>query len=303
MKKIIYLILFYFIIITTVSGSPLIPSYNITHSDARAKFDSLWVDFDILEGGVRGMRIHLSCTVYEIKDKEAYVAVFFSDDLDETDERLKDKNGKFASSGGDVALYKSLKPSYDAAVYKDIQLFMPYSELDLDAGDYNLYMEVNLIFPNGDLIQNLTEYDFQYTKPKDINAPATSTTAGLDTVWVDYDVTENGQKGMRIHVKFSLFNLKDISCSLAVYFEKDNGDKILTDNTAYRAKSGQVAIYKDLKPAYNPETIYKDAQLFMPYRELNLASGKFDLKMDIDVIYKTGSLIKHLKYHKFWLNQ
>jgi len=300
MKKIICLILFYSTIVAKVPGSPLIPSHNFVHATARAKFDSLWVDFDITEGGVRGMRIHVSFTVYEIKDKDAYVAIYFSDDLDD---RLKDKNGKFASSGGDVALYKSFKPPYDAAVYKDIQLFMPYSELDLDAGDYNLYMEIKLIFPNGDLIQDLTEYDFEYTKPKDINAPATSATASLDTVWVDYDVTENGQKGMRIHVKFSLFNLKDISCDLAVYFEKENGDKILTNNTAYRAKSGQVAIYKNLKPAYNPEAFYKDTQLFMPYKELNLGSGKFDLKMDIDIIYETGSLIKHLQYHKFWLNQ
>jgi len=41
----------------------------------------------------------------------------------------------------------------------------------------------------------------------------------------------------------------------------------------------------------------------MPYGELNLGTGKFDLKMDVDVIYKNGDLVKHLDYHDFWFSQ
>jgi hypothetical protein len=54
-----------------------------------------------------------------------------------------------------------------------------------------------------------------------------------------------------------------------------------------------------LTPGYT-ETVYDDLKLFMPYAELNLGSGKHDLTMDADIIYKNGDLIKHLKYYDFW---
>jgi hypothetical protein len=47
---------------------------------------------------------------------------------------LKDKNDKFVSTAGDVALYKAIKPAYDPAIYDDLSLFMPYSEFDLEPG-------------------------------------------------------------------------------------------------------------------------------------------------------------------------
>jgi hypothetical protein len=266
----------------------------------RASFDKLWIDYDITEDGIKGMRIHVKFSVYEMKGVDGYVAIFFEDDWGD---RLKDNNKKYYSSGGDVALYKSIKPAYDPAEYNDLQLFMPYSELDLEPGNYDLSMEVRLIYPNGDLIQHLTFHDFEYTKPgaggQNSNSSATAT---FEKIWVDYNVTENGRTGMRVHVKFKVLNMKNIDSYLAIYFEKKNGDKLYTNNTTYRAKNGQVAIFKSLLPAYD-ETLYNDLQLFMPYSEFNLGKGKFDLKLDADVIYKNGDLVKHLSFHEFWLDQ
>ena len=63
-----------------------------------------------------------------------------------------------------------------------------------------------------------------------------------------------------------------------------------------------MAIFKSLNPGYD-ETLYNDLQIFMPYSELKLGRGKFDLKLDADIIYKNGDLVKHLSYHEFWLDQ
>jgi hypothetical protein len=122
--------------------------------------------------------------------------------------------------------------------------------------------------------------------------------AEVDKMWVDYNVTEGGKKGMRIHVKFTIHGLKDTDSYLAIYFEKENGDKLYTNNKTYRSKDGQVAVYKSLKPAYK-DTVYDDAQLFIPYDEFNLDDGKYDLKMDVDVIYENGDMFKHMKYYDF----
>jgi hypothetical protein len=122
--------------------------------------------------------------------------------------------------------------------------------------------------------------------------------AEVDKVWVDYNVSEGGKKGMRIHVKFTVHDLKDTDSYLAIYFQKANGDKLYTNDKTYRSTDGQVAVYKTLKPAYK-DTSYDDSDLFIPYEEFSLGKGKYDLKMDIDVIYKNGDLFKHMKYYDF----
>jgi hypothetical protein len=37
----------------------------------------------------------------------------------------------------------------------------------------------------------------------------------------------------------------------------------------------------------------------MPYDEPKLERGKYDLKMDVDVIYENGDLVEHMNYHDF----
>ena len=281
-----------------------LPVFNKTTAVPSATFDKMWVDYDITEDGVKGMRIHVKFTAYDMLNMDAYMAIYFAYD-GENGTSLKDKNQKYYSTSGDVAVYKSIKPLYNPAVFDDLQVFMPYSELDLDPGRYDLTMDVKIIYKEGGLIQKLTSYDFEYTKPgtnASGGAPVAVASATFDKLWVDYDVTENGRKGMRIHVKFSVSKLKNVDSYLAVYFEKKDGEKLKTSSSDYGSKSGQVAIYKSLLPNYD-ETDYNDLQLFMPYSELNLGTGKFDLKMDVDVIYKNGDLVKHLDYHDFWFSQ
>jgi len=300
MKKIICLLAIAIGIKTNLNAAPL-----ASHYGPRATFDKMWVDYDITEESQKGMRIHLKFTAYEMKDMDAYVAIYFKYDEASGGALLKDKNSKFVSTAGDVALYKSIKPAYDPAVYSDLQLFMPYGELDLDPGTFNLSMDVKLIYKEGGVLQKLTNYDFEYTKPGTVSnagAPAAVADAKYEDLWVDYDVTESGKKGMRIHVKFRLYNMKNVDSYLAIYFERKNGEKLKGLTSTYRSTTGQSAVYKSLLPGYD-EAVYDDLQLFMPYNELGLGKGRFDLKMVASVIYKNGNLVKDLTSHEFWFSQ
>ncbi|MEP6903186.1 MAG: hypothetical protein ABJA66_15665 [Actinomycetota bacterium] len=130
--------------------------------------------------------------------------------------------------------------------------------------------------------------------------PVTTEKASVsgEKIWVDYGVTENGRLGMRIHVKFSVKNMKNEDSFLAIYFEKSNGTSLKTTNKKFAAKDGTVAVYRSMKPGYD-EADYKDFDVFMPYDELNLGRGKYDLKMDADVIMENGDFVGHLDYHEF----
>lgn len=276
-------------------------------AEPRATFDKIWVDYDIYEGGVKGMRIHVKFTAYGMKDMDAYMAIYFEFD-DEIGGYLKDKNNKFNSTAGDVAVYSSIKPQYDPAVYNDLAVFMPYGELDLDAGQYDLAMDVKLIYKAGGLISKLTTHYFEYTEPASTTPVSgggtleTKITAAFKDMWVDFDVYENEKKGMKVHTKFSVQKMKDIEGYLALYFETKDGTRLKSDVEGFKSTSGQLAAYKLLTPGYD-DTNYDDISIFIPYSAFNLATGRHDLKIDADLIYKAGGMIQHLKYYDFWISK
>lgn len=298
MKKIICFLLFSILTIAAAQAKGFPRADEPT-----AEFDSIWVDYGVREDNILGMRIHLKFTAYGMKNTDGYLAIYFTYN-DDIAGILKDKNNKYVSTVGDVAVYRSIKPAYDPAVYDDLSVFMPYAELDLEPGEYDLTMDVKLIYKAGGEIAKLTYYDFEYSKP---GSPAdveseTKVDVTFEDMWIDYDITEAGKKGMRIHVKFGIKHMKDVDAYVAVYFEKKNGEAIEGLSSTYRSKNGQLAVYKSIKPAYD-DAVYKDFTLFMPYTEINVPKGKHDLKLEADIILTNGDMVKHLSDREFWFER
>ena len=103
---------------------------------------------------------------------------------------------------------------------------------------------------------------------------------------------------MRVHTKLNIKNMVGVETYLAVYFEKQNGEKLYSDNEKYRSKGGQAAVYKSFNPPYESSD-YNDVVAFIPYEEFNLSRGDWDLRVHADVIYPDGELVKHLNYYPF----
>ncbi len=137
------------------STTPLPPS----EGDAGGKFEKMWVDYNVTEKGQLGMRIHVNFSTYNLKDVDSDLLIRFQH---EDDSYLKTNSGTYQTDKGEVAVTQPLKPAFDDAVYKDLQLFMPYSEFALSRGKYNLKMDLDLTYRNGDFIQHLNTYEFQY---------------------------------------------------------------------------------------------------------------------------------------------
>lgn len=120
----------------------------------------------------------------------------------------------------------------------------------------------------------------------------------IQKVWVDYDVNEDQKKGMRVHFNFNVFKYKGLPCSANVYFYKASGEPLKDLNGKYKTTGGDVAMYVNFTPGYE-NTPYNDVQLFMPYDELHLDTGKFDLKFVIELQCKGFGLIAHSDDHFF----
>lgn len=291
--KLKYLITTFFLVtgFTNILAAPNPGLYT-----PRATFDKIWVDYNVTESGQKGMRIHVKFTAYGMKDMNAYLAIYFSFN-DGRGGVLRDKNGKFTSSTGDVALYKSMKPAYDPAVYNDMKLFMPYTEFDLASGNYQLKMDVKVIYQSGGLISKLTTYNFEYKNPEE-SISTTKPDAKFNNIWVDNNVTDNGKVGMRIHVNFTIYNMLGKTAYMEVLVQKSNDEKVYGVTNNYRNKDGQLSVLKSFTPNYK-DSNYKDFTVFLPYDEIVISSGRHSLKLDVDVINTDGEIIKHLTYHNF----
>lgn len=257
-------------------------------------FEELWVDYDANEDDQKGLRIHTKFSVAKMKNVPGFLAIYFSK---KNGDLLKTTNKKFASTSGQVAVFRKITPAYDPAVYSDYSVFIPYTEFNLPYGNYDLKLDADLIYENGDLIQHFDFLEFVFKNPK----PAQSTSTAVitfDKMWVDYNITENRKLGMRIHAKLNIKNMVGVQTNIALYFEKQNGDKLYSDNNSYRSKGGQTAVYKSFNPPYQSSD-YNDVQLFIPYDEFNLTKGSHDLKIHADIIYPDGTLVQHLTYYPF----
>ena len=267
-----------------------------------AVFKRLWIDYDVTQGGRKGMRIHTNFEVYNMRGIDGYLGLYF---MYRDGTAIRDKNGQFDTSDGNVAVYEPIFPNSNTMVYRDLPIFMPYDELDLPDGDYKLSVRANVIYKEGGNIQNglLTTYDFVYTQGAPVKKDPTAT---FNRLWVDYDVTEGNQRGMRVHVNFQIADAIGIRPRLAVYFQKKNGEKLYTTNRTYRSmdkdRVGQIVAYFDLTPGYEI-TDYDDISVFMPYSVLNLPRGNHDLAIDVDLVYPNGNLIQHLELHEFWFEK
>lgn len=100
--------------------------------------------------------------------------------------------------------------------------------------------------------------------------------ANIEKIWVDYDQYKNGKKGMLIHVKFTIDGMKGNDGMCALYFKYKNGDFLKDYNNSYNSSDGCVSCGATFTPGYD-STVYNDYQLFMPYEELHMSSGKSNL--------------------------
>lgn len=101
--------------------------------------------------------------------------------------------------------------------------------------------------------------------------------AQVENVWVDYDVTENNQFGMRIHLQFSIWGYKDMACMAVAYFHYNSGAPLRDLNGAYADAEGNVASWNSFRPGYD-DTDYSDWIIFIPYDEFHLDPGAYELK-------------------------
>ncbi|WP_292372940.1 hypothetical protein [Methanosarcina sp. UBA411] len=126
------------------------------------------------------------------------------------------------------------------------------------------------------------------------------TFAAIEQVWVEHNVWED-LLGMRIHIGFNTYNLKDKSCEIAAYFHYGSGEPLRDFNQKYCTVSGEVSTGREFTPMY-ASTSFRDVTLFLPYDELHMAQGDYSLKFNLIIWIKNKVLAQsdwiYFDYHQ-----
>jgi hypothetical protein len=103
-----------------------------------------------------------------------------------------------------------------------------------------------------------------------------------------HNVTVNGQKGMRVHARFTVNYGLNNPCKLIAYFYDEDGEPLESDDPKYKNADGNVSVSTTFTPKYDP-ALYKDLQLFVPYVALNMESGdEYNLKFYLALYDQSG---------------
>jgi len=124
-----------------------------------ATIKKIWAEYDIYKSGDKGMNIHVNFSVSGMLKQQGDCVVWFYNS-DET--QLKDKNGSYSTTKGNVCTSEYYKPSYESSNYSDFDIFMPYDELHLGSGSYSLKFKVGIFDNNNKQIATSEYYDFTY---------------------------------------------------------------------------------------------------------------------------------------------
>jgi hypothetical protein len=105
----------------------------------RAKFHKVEIDHGVVQDGIQGMVIRSHFQVAGMKNLTGHVGVFF---LFQNGKYLKDINQAFRSADGNVYVGTDITPTFFDTEWKELRLFIPYSELHLDAAQADCAVRV-----------------------------------------------------------------------------------------------------------------------------------------------------------------
>lgn len=269
------------------AGAPSAPV-----SKSNAVFKDAWFEDDVVQDKENGVRIHVKFTVTNMKNVDSELAIRFYNG----DEPLMDSDDSFSNSLGQVVVTRELKPGFETTDYNDLDLFIPYSQLDLEDGEYSLRMDIDLNRENGELIQHLAWKDFPYsqTKKEEVDESGTK----VNRIWVDYNVSRGGKKGMLVHVNFEVAGMKGVDALLAIRIRKGGDTYLESASASFSNADGEFEVTYAIKPGYDT-AVYEDATVFIPYNEIVITRGTWDLELDADLRYEDGELIRHLDFYEF----
>ncbi len=119
--------------------------------------------------------------------------------------------------------------------------------------------------------------------------------ATIDRIWLEHNVSQDGQTGLRIHLKFTVWDMQGQQGEAIAYFESPKGVGVKDLNRRYYTTDGNVSTSERFTPSY-PGSEYSDFTLFIPNEELHLLPGSHTYYCQVFLFDAQGNDIAYSDY-------
>lgn len=178
------------------------------------------------------------------------------------------RSSSYADQNGNAFTRQSFTPRRRVVNYKDYQVFMPYNQLFLSAGQHDLMATLKMSAGSTEMASVIKPFRLTLKDPWN--------QARILKTEVEHNIEEGGQKGLRVHVHFKIGDCKGKKCVAALFVHAREG--------LFHIKGYDwVNTYGNLmsRATFTPKhslTEFKDFQLFLPCGEIRkLGSGECEL--------------------------
>lgn len=111
-------------------------------------------------------------------------------------------------------------------------------------------------------------------------------TATFKQVWLEENVEEGGEAGVRVHAHFNVRNLFGENCkAVAWFYDARTGEPLKDQNGKFATGTGEVSVSVDFVPNYLSAD-FTDVPFFIPYDELHLPEGEHTVKFQIGLFHQ-----------------
>jgi hypothetical protein len=264
-----------------------------------AKIQSVWTDSAVVDGSM-GLQVHVKFEVNNLKDFECGLgALFYKPD----GEKLKDFNDNFTTTAGHVYTGKNFKPTLTNASYSDFVLFIPYEELHLGQGDYRLKLDTYLRAGDKVLAESeKVEFVVTAAQLAEAQRVATAPWGKIESVRIDHNIDQGGNRGMMIHFKLTFANLKGVELEAVAFFYWASGSP-LKGKGKFATTGGNLVTTSD---SFTPSLVagyFEDLRIFMPYKEIRIPKGRHELKFFVSIHGKNIGYFTQSDWLGFWMTQ
>lgn len=124
--------------------------------------------------------------------------------------------------------------------------------------------------------------------------------AKINRVWVEHNVYENGQKGMRIHVNFDCYNMRGFKgWCIAWFYNANNSAMKNYSSSSYANSEHNVGTWTTFTPGYT-NCSYSDVSLFIPNSAITGKGSNLYFQVSIQE-YSSGTLLTMSSKNFFFL--
>ena len=214
---------------------------------------------------------HLELSTTGLKDVPCTLAMFpfIKGEDGKTDYLKNDTDNLYSMKGGYLMFTTKFTPKNERSAFGDLQVEVPHAQLHRPHGStYTLsaHFEVRRNTDDGKVISVTSKHpatSFTFTRP-----PATASSIEFLDVTPQYDVSVNGEKGVRLTTSFTVRGQKDKPGRLLAWgYDAATSIAIPCSLAGYQSKSGNLVATTELTPSYDSST-FKSATVFIPYKAL-----------------------------------